>query len=124
RQRADGGELAAMIGLAAMYQSGTEIEADPDQAVALYKKAAERGSSDAMLVLAALSFSGEAVEKDRQQAVRWMTQAAERGDPNAGTAWPRPTRRARACRGTRNRQLIGSDGRRCAIIPARRTGWR
>src|SRR5438270_10520177 len=83
RQQADGGEVAAMIGLAAMYQSGTEIEADPERAVALYKKAAERGSSDAMRVLAGVAFEGEGVEKDRQTAVRWMTTAAERGDTNA-----------------------------------------
>src|SRR5205085_5318434 len=83
RQRAEGGEIAAMIGLAAMYQSGTEFEPDLKQAVTLYQKAAGRGSSEAMLLLAALSFSGEGVEKDKTQAVRWMTQAAERGDPNA-----------------------------------------
>src|SRR5204862_2509064 len=79
RQRPEGDDIAAMIGLAAMYQSGTEIEPDVKQAVTLYQKAAGRGSSEAMLLLAALSFSGEGVEKDKTQGVRWMTQAAERG---------------------------------------------
>ena len=61
-------------------QNGTGVPKDENEAVSLYRKAAEAGSDSAMQSLGWCYQWGSGVTKDIETAVRWYNQAAEAGN--------------------------------------------
>ena len=74
--------LAASIAeksLAASYANGEGVEADKEEAVRWYRKAAEQGRVHAQCHLAASYANGEGVGKNKEEAVKWYRKAAKQG---------------------------------------------
>lgn len=59
------------------------LTADPREAQALFKKAAELGSSEACYALGMRSLNGESVPRDTQDAAQWFRKSAEKGNASA-----------------------------------------
>lgn len=54
-----------------------------DEAVDLYRKAAEQGNIDGMFGLGAMTVAGEGIKKDVAAGRAWILKAAEQGQPQA-----------------------------------------
>jgi len=67
----------------ALYQLGRAQAANHQmpEAIATYRKAADRGSSSAMVELGVVLATGNGIAKDEDQARRLFTRAAEAGNP-------------------------------------------
>ena len=80
----------------AMYQLGRAYAANRQvpEAVAAWRKAADKGSTSAMVELGVLSATGGGVAKDDEQARKLFSRAAEAGNP----------------RGVSNLAALGGDG--------------
>jgi hypothetical protein len=66
-----------------MYVNGEGVEKDMNQAVELFKKAAEQGHVDAQNNLGAMYFTGEGVNRDEKEAIKWFEKAASQGNSDA-----------------------------------------
>ncbi|MEO6748229.1 MAG: hypothetical protein ABI294_01420 [Casimicrobiaceae bacterium] len=73
---AEHGDLAAQFNVAALYEKGTGMAADPVQAAHWYLEAAKQGDVDAELKIADLYAAGTGVAKDSDEARRWYTAAS------------------------------------------------
>lgn len=69
--------------LAQMTEKGVGRRADMDEAIKLYKRAANLGSAVALAELAALYKLGQGVPKDIDRAVEYWQKSAEAGDPES-----------------------------------------
>ena len=68
--------------MAYLYDSGTGVPADPEEALFWYRQAAEAGSTDAQLRLAYLFLREDSLEGQRE-ASRWLARAATSENPQA-----------------------------------------
>lgn len=66
-----------------MYYYGTGVTQDYDEAVNLFRLAADQGNSVAQCSLGEMYEKGEGVAKDNAQAVDLCRKAAEEGDEDA-----------------------------------------
>ncbi|GAB5499878.1 MAG: hypothetical protein PsegKO_21890 [Pseudohongiellaceae bacterium] len=78
--RAESGEAEAEFLIGTAFAEGLGKPADPEQAVAWYRRAAEQGHILAQHNLGNVSFSGNGVPQSDERAVYWWTLAAEQGD--------------------------------------------
>jgi TPR repeat protein len=81
RKTVDAGYVKAMPLLAEIL----DISEFDDEAMALYRKAAQLGDTDGMFGLGAMYFAGEGGEKNVAEGLRWMRQAGELGHAQAIT---------------------------------------
>lgn len=80
RKAAGAGHLKAMVLLAEILDS-SEFD---EEAIALYRKAAEQGDPDGMFGLGAMTAAGEGLkEKNPAEGLRWVRKAAELGQRQA-----------------------------------------
>lgn len=80
RKAAAAGHVKAMVLLAEILDS-SEFD---EEAIALYRQAAEKGDPDGMLGLGAMAAAGEGLkEKNPAEGLHWMRKAAELGQPQA-----------------------------------------
>lgn len=80
RRLAEGGVSEAMLRLAALYEEGRGVEADPATAFAWYRRAAEAGHPRAMRQLGDRLRDGDGVAADAREAAMWYERAAAAGD--------------------------------------------
>jgi len=76
---------AGMTGLGFMYAHGRGVARDDAQAIAWYRRAAEKGEATAMKDLGIMYQRGLGVTQDDTQAVDWYRKAADKGEPLAMT---------------------------------------
>src|SRR6266404_1031798 len=78
-------KVAAAASRRALYQLGRAYAANRQlpEAIAAYRKAADKGSTSAMVELGSLYASGSGVPKDEAQARRLFERAADAGNPRA-----------------------------------------
>ena len=70
--------------MADFYEYGIGgVERDTDEAVRLWKKAAELGDKEAPYILGNMYYNGVYVEQDRKEAIRWYRMSAQRLNKNA-----------------------------------------
>ena len=70
--------------LADFYEYGIGgVERNTDQAVLLWKKAAELGDKEAPFILGNIYYDGIYVEQNRKEALRWYRMSAQRLNNNA-----------------------------------------
>jgi len=69
--------------IAIQYEKGKGVDIDRAEALAWYKKSAERGNLDAALKIAQMLELGDGVEADSELAVEWYRKAAEQGQIDA-----------------------------------------
>lgn len=84
-QRAESGDVQAMLTLGCAYQEGTTLRYDPQQACYWWTRAAQAGSVDAMYNLGLL-YNGDLSKSfpiDDKQAIYWLSEAAARGRADA-----------------------------------------
>lgn len=84
-QKAEGGDVVAMLSLANWYIEGAALRFDPDQACYWWTKAAEAGNVDAMYNLGLL-YNGDLAHTFRpndEKAVFWLNEAIARGKVEA-----------------------------------------
>lgn len=80
-QKAEAGDMTAMLSLAGWYIEGTTLRFDPDQACYWWTKAAEAGSPDAMYNLGLL-YNGDLAHTfvgNDEKAVFWLSEASACG---------------------------------------------
>lgn len=65
------------------FAFGDGVTADPAEAAAWFRKAAEAGNAGGMLNLGTCYGRGAGVERDEDQALAWMRKAAEAGSEPA-----------------------------------------
>jgi TPR repeat protein len=73
------GNPVAQAGLGEMYRDGIGVPQNDDEAVRLYRLAAEQGYIDAQFELGNLYFSGKCVSQNDTEAFKWFHVAAEQG---------------------------------------------
>ena len=78
-----GGHATAQYRLGQMQYFGHGVKRNPNQAAALFLKAAEAGEPGAQYDMGVMYMTGEGVEKNLIQAYLWFGQAAEKGYPSA-----------------------------------------
>ncbi len=83
REAAREGDVNAQVQLGFLYDTGTQVELDPEAARDLYQQAALHGNADAQARLAQMLRSGRGGVQDRGLALYWDRQAADRGEPAA-----------------------------------------
>ena len=83
---AEGGDPQAQLQLGTMYQEGSGLIEDYEEAARWLREAAQRGVTDAMVRLGGMSLAGEGVSKDPVEAYVWLNLAAARGERSAETA--------------------------------------
>lgn len=76
-------DLQTPIRIATSYEEGKGVEVDKKEALAWYRKAAERGNPAAALKLAQTLERGDGVEVDPWGAAEWYRKAAEAGQVEA-----------------------------------------
>jgi uncharacterized protein len=96
-RQASGGSRRAMYQLGRAYAANKQVT----EAVAAWRKAADKGSTSAMVELGVLHGTGAGVAKDEAQARKLFERAAQAGNP----------------RGVSNLAALGGDG--AAVDPAR-----
>lgn len=78
--KADGGEVAAQVELAARHAAGRGVEKDAGKAAGWYARAAEQGDLEACMALGRLHLGGRGLPKNSAEAAKWFRLAAERGN--------------------------------------------
>jgi cell division protein FtsN len=79
RPLAEAGNADAQFNVAQAYRLGRGVAADPKQAMAWYRKAAEQEHPQAAATYGLMLYQGG----DKQGAMPWLQKAADRGDPRA-----------------------------------------
>jgi len=77
--KASAGNPDAQFRVGAQYELGAHVTADPAQAAAWYRKAADQGFAQAQHSLGVLYESGSGVPADPKAAAQWYRKAAEQG---------------------------------------------
>jgi len=77
QEAAEQGDAQAQFNLGVMYERGTDVTKDEQQALKWYRKAAEQGLAQAQDHLGMMYY--KSVTLDDQQAVKWFRNAAEQG---------------------------------------------
>jgi uncharacterized protein len=81
--KAEHGDALAQFNLGFLYEIGTLVPRDGDQAVAWYRKAAVQGFAEAQYTLGYFYAFGLIVPKNQAQAIAWYRKAAEQGHHKA-----------------------------------------
>ena len=81
--RAEAGDANAQNNLGAMYDNGTGVAENVQEAVKWYRLAADQGLAEAQFNLGLMYAIGTGVAQNDQKAVRWYRLAAEQGDANS-----------------------------------------
>lgn len=84
--RAEKGEVAAQLELAALYSKGEGVTKDEATAAKWVQKAAEQGDGAAEFALGQKYLKGQGVKKDTEEATKWFVKSAERGNAEAQLA--------------------------------------
>jgi len=71
--------MSAQNNLGLMYRDGQGVSKDYAEALAWFRKAAERGHPQAQFNLGNMYLKGQGVKPDRVEAKKWFTKAADRG---------------------------------------------
>lgn len=71
----------AQVALGYLYDSGTFVAAEPDQALDWYRKAAQQDDPLAEWLVGRLLFAGSGTLHDLNAAAQWLEKAAGHGDP-------------------------------------------
>lgn len=79
QERADTGDVSAMVRLGNLYQRGEGIDRDIDKAVVLFLSAAESGHAEAQFNLGNMYLLGEGVPLDEAWALTFYRLAAKQG---------------------------------------------
>lgn len=92
KSAADLGHADAIGGIGYFHSIGLVVEKNDREAIACFRKGAEKGSSKAMLNLAKMLLAGRGVEDankeiSAQEGLQWMSRAADRGLPEACLAY-------------------------------------
>ena len=76
---------STLITLMALFLSLPLVAADKDkeEAVELFRKAAEQGNAFAQWNLGVMYYQGQGVEQDFKEAFKWYQKAADQGEANA-----------------------------------------
>jgi len=82
-RNANGGDAYAMFLLANRYTSGNGVTKDLVQALAWYRRAADKGRGDAMNAIGNAYFGGLGVEVDHVRAREWFEKGSRAGDADA-----------------------------------------
>ena len=77
------GDVSAMSGVGALYDTGHGVPQDFATALSWYRRAAEAGNVSAMFSTAAMYDNGRGTAVDRSEAIHWYSMAAERGNGRA-----------------------------------------
>lgn len=80
---AKAGNPLAQVVAASLYENGTGVERDLEQAAQWYRKAAEQGYHRGEHHLGRMYHFGLGVPEDQALAARWLRRAADRGDAQA-----------------------------------------
>lgn len=80
REAAEQGDAYAQVNLGWMYDTGSGVPEDDDQAVVWFRLAANQGDSVAQSYLGLMYFKGRGVPKDYKKAANWFGRAADQGD--------------------------------------------
>jgi len=85
RRGANAGNSSAQYAIGLAYQSGRGVgaDADADEAVRWFLKAARGGHGDAQLTLARMYRDGTGVGRNERAALRWIDEAVRGGNPGA-----------------------------------------
>ncbi len=83
RPLAEQGDPRSQYAMGVLYENGSGVAKDPQQAAAWYLKAAEQGNSDAQYNLGAMNEHGVGIPVNYVEAARWYRPAAEVGDYDA-----------------------------------------
>ncbi len=81
--KAQSGDVAAQIQVAAMYAKGQGVAKDGKEAAAWYQKAADQGNADAQMSLGRLYLGGMGLPKNSTEAAKWFRMAADQGQAAA-----------------------------------------
>lgn len=81
--QAEAGDVAAMLKIARLYDTGSGTDKNPPEEVRWLTKAADLGSPEAMSRLADFYLTGTVVGRDLARAVTLQRSAAAAGDPGA-----------------------------------------
>lgn len=76
----ESGDPVAMFYLGLMYDNGEGVVQNYQQAIAWYRKAADKGFAPAQSNLGVVYETGGGVERDYKEAASWYRKAAEQGD--------------------------------------------
>ena len=79
RLLAEQGDPEAQFSLGLLYDTGGQLEHDPEKAARWFAKAARQGVAGACLYLGMKYEFGSGVRQDREQAIFWYRQAALKG---------------------------------------------
>ena len=90
---AQGGDVPAMVRLAAIYEYGEGVAQDFVKSNELYCKAAARGNPDALLRMGLIYSFGRVVKADEGVAALFVIKAAEQGNEEAKTLVEHVSRR-------------------------------
>ena len=81
--RAESGDVATMLELAARFYDGNGVEASRSKAASWFRMAAEAGNTSAQFSTGVLYEQGHGLAPDLEQAVYWYGKAAEQQHPQA-----------------------------------------
>ena len=104
-KKAAGGSRRAMYELGRAYAANQQI----NEAIAAWRKAADKGSSSAMVELGVLYGTGAGVAKDEEAARKLFERAAEAGNPRGVTNLAALSGGAATSDPARARQLLGKS---------------
>ena len=76
KARAEAGDATSQHNLGVMYENGTGVVQNDQEAVRWYRLAAEQGLTDGQVALGAMYSNGKGVAKDDQRAYVWFSIAA------------------------------------------------
>ncbi len=79
RRLAQQGDPEAQFSLGLLYDTGGQVEHDPEKAAKWFAKAARQGIPGACLYLGMKYEFGSGIEQNREQAIFWYQQAAIKG---------------------------------------------
>ncbi|MBF0125346.1 MAG: sel1 repeat family protein [Magnetococcales bacterium] len=77
------GDVVAQTKLGLMYEQGSGVPQDFDQAMKWYRKAAKQGYSEAYIRIGSLYHNGTGVVQDFKEAIQWYRKAADQSDATA-----------------------------------------
>jgi uncharacterized protein len=83
RPAAERGDAEAQTNLGWMYEQGSGVTKDPNEAMKWYRLAAEHGSARAQYNLGVMYYEGRGAAASLPEALKWYRMAAANGDANA-----------------------------------------
>lgn len=86
---AEKGDADAQCKLAGLYQHGTAVSQDMQEAIRWYRMAADQGTREAQYALGQIFESGNGVERNTAEAVRWYEMAVASGSADGRKALAR-----------------------------------